>query len=187
MPSIMFGIPPDSGPTANYDEELLYRRLHQQMERMERAHEEATEEERHHRINAGDSHTVTLRMPTELLNRLDAIAKEDATTRSHVLRQITAFFVNYIYDNPVNEDSELRGIQLYDLAMNIVLKEQRASVSLIQRHLRIGFGRAQLLINELEERGVVTPPDKNGVRGVVWQQGSDHLNNVSRNSRTDEL
>lgn len=174
MPSMMFGIPPDSEQATNYDEELLYRRAQQQMERIARAHEEVAEEKYYRKLAAPSSQTITMRMPTGLLNRLDAMAEEDATSRSHVLRQITSFFLNNIYDNPITENSIMQDTPLYNLAVNIVVKQQCASISLIQRHLRIGYAMAQRLMKELEVGGVVTPPDRNGERFVVVQQSAWH-------------
>ncbi len=53
---------------------------------------------------------------------------------------------------------------LLDQAMDIIRQEERVSASLLQRKLRIGFKRAQELIEELEARGVVGP-DEGGGRG----------------------
>lgn len=49
------------------------------------------------------------------------------------------------------------GDQLVDMAVALVRKTQRASTSLLQRRLRIGYPRAARLMEELEERGVVGP------------------------------
>jgi S-DNA-T family DNA segregation ATPase FtsK/SpoIIIE len=46
--------------------------------------------------------------------------------------------------------------------MKIVRDEQRCSVSMLQRRLRIGFPRAARLVDELEEMGVVGPPQSGG-------------------------
>jgi DNA segregation ATPase FtsK/SpoIIIE-like protein len=45
----------------------------------------------------------------------------------------------------------------YDAAMYVVLAYQRASVSLVQRYLRVGYQRAVHLLQEMERRGVVGP------------------------------
>jgi len=39
-----------------------------------------------------------------------------------------------------------------------VRREQRASVSMLQRHFRIGYTRAARLVDDLDERGVIGPP-----------------------------
>ena len=56
---------------------------------------------------------------------------------------------------------------LYDQAVDIVLKSRRASISLVQRHLRIGYNRAARLVEQMEKAGVVTPMQSNGNREVI--------------------
>ena len=56
---------------------------------------------------------------------------------------------------------------LYDQAVEIVLKSRRASISLVQRHLRIGYNRAARLVEQMEKAGVVTPMQSNGNREVI--------------------
>jgi len=46
---------------------------------------------------------------------------------------------------------------IYDQAMEVVRNMRRASISLLQRRLRIGYTRAARLIDQLEERGIVGP------------------------------
>ncbi len=45
---------------------------------------------------------------------------------------------------------------LYDQAVQIVLQNKRASISLVQRHLRIGYNRAARLIEDMEKAGMVS-------------------------------
>ncbi|HVX05179.1 MAG TPA: DNA translocase FtsK, partial [Rhodanobacteraceae bacterium] len=56
---------------------------------------------------------------------------------------------------------------LYDKAVQIVTTSRRASISGVQRHLRIGYNRAARLIEQMEQEGVVTPPQHNGQREVI--------------------
>lgn len=56
---------------------------------------------------------------------------------------------------------------LYDEAVAIVLKSRRASISLVQRHLRIGYNRAARLIEEMERAGLVSAMHSNGNREVL--------------------
>lgn len=56
---------------------------------------------------------------------------------------------------------------LYDQAVEIVVKTRRPSISLVQRHLRIGYNRAARLIEQMERAGLVTPMGSNGNRDVV--------------------
>jgi S-DNA-T family DNA segregation ATPase FtsK/SpoIIIE len=51
---------------------------------------------------------------------------------------------------------------LIELAIQVVRESQRASASLLQRRLRVGYPRAARLIDELEELGVVGPSQGGG-------------------------
>jgi S-DNA-T family DNA segregation ATPase FtsK/SpoIIIE len=56
---------------------------------------------------------------------------------------------------------------MYDQAVQIVLKSRRASISLVQRHLRIGYNRAARLIEQMERAGMVSAMQTNGNREVL--------------------
>jgi S-DNA-T family DNA segregation ATPase FtsK/SpoIIIE len=56
---------------------------------------------------------------------------------------------------------------LYDEALKIVTESRRASISGVQRRLRIGYNRAARLIEEMERSGVVGPLQPNGSREVL--------------------
>jgi len=56
---------------------------------------------------------------------------------------------------------------LYDEAVQIVVKTRRASISLVQRNLRIGYNRAARLIEEMERAGLVSTMQSNGNREVL--------------------
>jgi S-DNA-T family DNA segregation ATPase FtsK/SpoIIIE len=56
---------------------------------------------------------------------------------------------------------------LYDKAVAIVTQTRRASVSGVQRHLRIGYNRAARLVEQMERDGVVSAPQHNGNREVL--------------------
>ncbi|HSS46278.1 MAG TPA: DNA translocase FtsK 4TM domain-containing protein [Burkholderiales bacterium] len=60
---------------------------------------------------------------------------------------------------------------LYDEAVAIVLKSHRASISLVQRHLRIGYNRAARLIEQMERAGLVSGMQNNGIREVLAPAG----------------
>jgi DNA segregation ATPase FtsK/SpoIIIE, S-DNA-T family len=60
---------------------------------------------------------------------------------------------------------------LYDEAVAIVLKHRRASISLVQRHLRIGYNRAARLLETMEQSGVVSPMQSNGNRDILVPGG----------------
>jgi len=56
---------------------------------------------------------------------------------------------------------------LYDQAVEMVLRTRRASISLVQRHLRIGYNRAARLIEQMEQAGLVSAMQTNGNREVL--------------------
>jgi len=56
---------------------------------------------------------------------------------------------------------------LYDQAVEIVLRTRRASISLVQRHLRIGYNRAARLIEQMERAGMVSAMQSNGNRDIL--------------------
>ncbi len=56
---------------------------------------------------------------------------------------------------------------LYDQAVELVLKSRRASISSVQRQLRIGYNRAARLIEQMERAGLVSSMQTNGNREVL--------------------
>jgi hypothetical protein len=56
---------------------------------------------------------------------------------------------------------------LYDKAAALVQREKKASISMVQRHLRIGYNRAASLLEEMEKRGLVSPMNNQGARRVL--------------------
>ncbi|HEY1043060.1 MAG TPA: DNA translocase FtsK 4TM domain-containing protein [Telluria sp.] len=56
---------------------------------------------------------------------------------------------------------------MYDQAVAVVLKNRRASISLVQRHLRIGYNRAARLLEQMEQSGVVSSMQSNGNRDIL--------------------
>jgi S-DNA-T family DNA segregation ATPase FtsK/SpoIIIE len=56
---------------------------------------------------------------------------------------------------------------LFDEAVRIVTETRRASISGVQRRLKIGYNRAARMIEEMERIGIVTPPETNGNREVL--------------------
>ena len=56
---------------------------------------------------------------------------------------------------------------MYDQAVEIVLKNRKASISLVQRHLKIGYNRAARMLEEMENAGVVSAMGSNGQREIL--------------------
>ena len=66
-----------------------------------------------------------------------------------------------------SESSSEDADDLYDEAVNFVLESRRASISAVQRKLRIGYNRAARLIESMEEAGLVSEMSSNGSREVL--------------------
>jgi len=64
------------------------------------------------------------------------------------------------YGSDVDDD-------LWRDAVHVVLEARKASTSLLQRRLRIGYGRAARLIETMEEQGIVSPADGSRPREVL--------------------
>jgi S-DNA-T family DNA segregation ATPase FtsK/SpoIIIE len=56
---------------------------------------------------------------------------------------------------------------MYDKAVYIVTTTRNASISWVQRQLRIGYNRAARIVEEMEKQGVVSPPDHTNKREVL--------------------
>ncbi len=57
--------------------------------------------------------------------------------------------------------------KIYNKALSIIKNERKASISYIQRSLRIGYNRAANIIEQMENQGIVSPPGKYGKREVL--------------------
>lgn len=85
----------------------------------------------------------------------------DAAALHAPLKQVPLFDGDITAETP-------QGDPLYTEALDLVRREGRASVSMLQRKLRIGYTRAARLIDTLEEKGIIAPPeDATGVRKVL--------------------
>lgn len=69
------------------------------------------------------------------------------------------------YDEITGEPNEAD--ELYDMAVRVVTETRRASVSGVQRRLKIGYNRAARLVEEMERQGVVGSLQSNGMREVL--------------------
>jgi S-DNA-T family DNA segregation ATPase FtsK/SpoIIIE len=75
----------------------------------------------------------------------------------------------------VDDDGDLLGENgggaekdpMYDQAVEIVLKNRKASISLVQRHLKIGYNRAARLVEDMEKAGLVGAMSSSGQREIL--------------------
>jgi S-DNA-T family DNA segregation ATPase FtsK/SpoIIIE len=56
---------------------------------------------------------------------------------------------------------------MYDQAVEVVLKNRKASISLVQRHLKIGYNRAARLVEDMENAGLVSSMSSSGQRDIL--------------------
>ena len=56
---------------------------------------------------------------------------------------------------------------MYDQAVEVVLKNRKASISLVQRHLKIGYNRAARLVEDMEKAGLVSAMSSSGQREIL--------------------
>ena len=79
--------------------------------------------------------------------------------------------LNHI-NNEVTAESVItnEGDELLEEAMKIVVEYQQASTSFIQRKLRVGFNRASRIMDELEERGIISEKDGSKPRQVLIEK-----------------
>jgi S-DNA-T family DNA segregation ATPase FtsK/SpoIIIE len=100
----------------------------------------------------------------------------------HLKAQGGPQYLDGILDGSANGDGD-EGVSLeggdaeadpmYDQAVALVLKTRRPSISLVQRHLRIGYNRAARLIEQMERAGLVSPMQTNGNREVLVPAGKE--------------
>jgi S-DNA-T family DNA segregation ATPase FtsK/SpoIIIE len=83
---------------------------------------------------------------------------DDVTEDEAVAQGIPGFEPGY------GEDS---GDTLYDQAVALVAREQKASTSFVQRHLQIGYNRAARIIEQMEKEGVISTANHVGRREVL--------------------
>ncbi|MBI3093692.1 MAG: DNA translocase FtsK 4TM domain-containing protein [Rhodocyclales bacterium] len=94
----------------------------------------------------------------------------------HLKKVGPADYVDGLLDGPAGDEAEFgagdtagdaESDPMYDQAVEVVLKTRRPSISLVQRHLRIGYNRAARLIEAMEKAGLVSPMNGAGGREVI--------------------
>jgi S-DNA-T family DNA segregation ATPase FtsK/SpoIIIE len=113
-----------------------------------------------------------------------AFVSDDEVHRvvDHLKSQGEPNYIEGILEGGVAEDGDLtlsadgagggEADALYDQAVAIVLKNRRASISLVQRHLRIGYNRAARLLEQMEQSGLVSTMQSNGNREILVPAGN---------------
>ncbi len=91
---------------------------------------------------------------------------------SFLKKQAAPNYIEQVTEAPPEEIADLlgggsEGDSLYDQAVAIVTRDGRASTSYVQRRLQIGYNRAARLIEQMEEQGVISPPNHAGKREIL--------------------
>lgn len=77
-----------------------------------------------------------------------------------------------LFSNANSGKSNAEDDSLYDEAVSIVVRTRKASISSVQRQLRIGYNRAARLIEQMETAGIVSSMENNGNRTVLFPEQS---------------
>jgi S-DNA-T family DNA segregation ATPase FtsK/SpoIIIE len=102
--------------------------------------------------------------------------KEVERVTTYLKKQSDPNYITGILDESENDDISYFGAsnssgsnldELYDEAVQIVLQDQKASTSYIQRKLSIGYNRAAKIIDDMEERGVISSASRTGKREIL--------------------
>ena len=91
---------------------------------------------------------------------------------THIRKQENPDYIDDIVEENIENTSETNiegGSEdtLFNQAVSIVTKDKRVSISYVQRKLQIGYNRAARIIEEMEERGIVSAPNNQGKRELL--------------------
>jgi S-DNA-T family DNA segregation ATPase FtsK/SpoIIIE len=120
----------------------------------------------------GHGDMLFLRPSTSLLSRLHGALVTEEEIQSVVAFWKKQFSPQYIEisDEPEESGGENNGFEddKYEEAVRIVKESRQASISHLQRRLRIGYNRAARMIERMESEGIVSPPDGSRPREVLF-------------------
>ena len=91
---------------------------------------------------------------------------------SHIRQQENPDYIDEIVEEK-DEENDLKSFEnssedtLYNQAVSIVTNDKRVSISYIQRKLQIGYNRAARIVEEMEEKGIVSAPNSQGKRELL--------------------
>ena len=76
--------------------------------------------------------------------------------------------------DPEPNGDELEGDEMLPAAVDVILETGQASVSMLQRRLKLGYARAARIVDEMEEKGIVGPFQGSKPRAILltkeqWQ------------------
>ena len=77
------------------------------------------------------------------------------------------------FDGSPNHGSSSEKDPLFDQAVEVIVRTQKATISSLQRHLRIGYNKAATIIDQLEAEGIVSAADHAGKRKILARKGEE--------------
>ena len=77
------------------------------------------------------------------------------------------------FDGSPNGSGSSEKDPLFDQAVEVIVRTQKATISSLQRHLRIGYNKAATIIDQLEAEGIVSAADHSGKRKILARKGDD--------------
>ncbi len=75
--------------------------------------------------------------------------------------------ITNIQNDDFSQESNGDEDDMYKKALDIIINEKKTSISYLQRRLQIGYNRAARIIEEMEEKGVLSPPNNSGKREIL--------------------
>jgi S-DNA-T family DNA segregation ATPase FtsK/SpoIIIE len=92
------------------------------------------------------------------------------------------YFLPSLYEKKKESSGEFLSDRdpMFDDAARVIVRHQQGSVSLLQRRLKLGYSRAARIVDQLEEAGIVGPPDGSKVRSVLVED-EQQLETILRN------
>ena len=92
------------------------------------------------------------------------------------------YFLPSLYEKKKESSGEFLSDRdpMFDDAARVIVRHQQGSVSLLQRRLKLGYSRAARIVDQLEEAGIVGPPDGSKVRSVLVDD-EQQLETILRN------
>jgi S-DNA-T family DNA segregation ATPase FtsK/SpoIIIE len=124
-------------------------------------------------------------LPTRVHGAFVADHEVHAVVR-HLKKSGTPRYIDEILEAPAGPTPGLAGIDsapleeidaeqdpLYDQAVQVVIETRKASISGVQRRLKIGYNRAARMVESMEQAGLVGPLQSNGARDILIPTGKD--------------
>ena len=116
-----------------------------------------------------DNHRVTIeRFPNSRGRGEPILICTGPLIHSRILRLGEGQFLRSLQENGF--DTNNTKDELYDEAVKLVIREQKASTSFIQRYFRIGYNRAATIIEKMEENNIISKPGRAGKRDIISEK-----------------